>query len=159
QGRRSGMNWNLPRVRLAALTSSLVASGLGIALVASTTVGQADEQSVALASPSVPADIQTPEGNTVFRVGHAKGTQNYVCLPTTSGFAFALFTPEATLFGNNDRQLITHYFSPNPFEGDTIRATWQDSRDTSTVWGQAVHSSSDPTFVAPDAIAWVLLQQ
>ena len=39
----------------------------------------------------------------------------------------------------------------------TIRATWQDSRDTSTVWAVAIAASSDPAFVAPGAIPWLLL--
>jgi hypothetical protein len=92
-------------------------------------------------------------------VGHAVGTQNYSCLPSGTGFKFVLFTPEATLFDHAGKQATTHYFSPNPFEGGTIRATWRNSRDTSTVWGAAGpnDSSSDPNFVAPGAIAWVRL--
>ena len=40
-----------------------------------------------------------------------------------------------------------------------VRATWQHSRDTSTVWGEVKpgNSSSDPAFVAPGAIAWLLV--
>jgi hypothetical protein len=51
-----------------------------------------------------------------------------------------------------------HYFGPNPFENGTIRAAWQH-RDTSTVWGQVKpgNSSSDPNFVAPGAIPWLLV--
>jgi hypothetical protein len=45
----------------------------------------------------------------------------------------------------------------NPFESGIVRATWQDSRDTSTVWGRAI-ASSDPNFVAPGAIPRLLLQ-
>jgi hypothetical protein len=127
--------------------------------------------------PPVPANIQVPAGNTAFLVGHAFGTQNYVCVPSASspsGVTYALFTPEATLFNDDDKQLITHYFSPNPDEDNTnpavvadgpIRATWQ-YRDTSTVWGKVRpadpnipgdlgDSSSDPAFVAPGAIPWV----
>jgi hypothetical protein len=128
--------------------------------------------------PPVPANIQVPAGNKAFLEGHAVGTQNYICLPcpnpTTStcpdasGFAWLLFTPQATLFKDNDRQVTTHFFSPNPFESNTnpgvvaaamIRATWQDSRDTSTVWGQVKpgKSSTDSAFVAPNAIPWLLL--
>jgi uncharacterized protein DUF3455 len=122
--------------------------------------------------PRVPDQLQVEEGNTAFLVGHATGTQNYVCLPcpnpTTpatqcpdaSGFAWLLFTPEATLFSDNDKQVTTHFFSPNPAENGTIRATWQDSRDTSIVWGgkaiSATHDT-DPDFVAEHAIAWLLL--
>ena len=107
--------------------------------------------------PPVPANIQVPAGNKAFLEGHAVGTQNYICVPcpnpTTSmcpdvsGFAWILFTPQATLFNDNDRQVITHFFSPNPFENGTIRATWQDSRDTSTVWAKTNQSSSDSAFV------------
>ena len=122
--------------------------------------------------PAVPPQIQVEEGNTAFLVGHADGTQNYICLPcpnpTTparacpdaSGFAWLLFTPEATLFNDHDKQVTTHFFSPNPSENGTIRATWQHSRDTSIVWGgQATQatSSSDPDFVAQGAIAWLKL--
>jgi len=40
-----------------------------------------------------------------------------------------------------------------------VRATWQHSRDSSTVWGQVKpgNSSTDSAFVAPNAIAWLLL--
>jgi hypothetical protein len=122
--------------------------------------------------PPVPTKIQVPEGNTAFLVGHANGTQNYICLPCpnpttpaamcpdTSGFAWLLFTPEATLFKDNDKQVTTHFFSPNPFENGAIRATWQHSRDSSIVWGggaTAATHSSDPDFVAADAIAWLRL--
>jgi hypothetical protein len=37
------------------------------------------------------------------------------------------------------------------------RPTWQSSVDTSAVWGKAIASSIDPAFVAPGAIAWLLL--
>jgi len=125
--------------------------------------------------PRVPANIQVPAGNTAFLKGHGVGTQNYICLPCPnpitsdpakcpkSGFAFTLFTPQATLF-NDDEPVTTHYFSPNlnptaPGEViGTIRVTWQHSEDTSTVWGKVVQSSSDSKFVASDAIAWLLVE-
>ena len=118
--------------------------------------------------PPVPANIKAPAGNEVYFVGHGVGTQNYVCLPSATGVAFTLFTPEATLLSDDGKQITTHFFSPNPFEQNTnpavsaagtIRATWQHSRDTSTVWGQVKpgNSSSDPGFVAPNAIAWLLV--
>ncbi len=111
-----------------------------------------------LKPPAVPANIQVPTGNKLFLVGHAIGTQNYICLPADGGVKFILFTPQATLF-KEQKQITTHYFSPNPFEGGTVRATWQHSRDTSTVWGKVAdgHSSSDPVYVAPGAIPWLLV--
>jgi hypothetical protein len=90
----------------------------------------------------VPANIQLPPGHKAFLEGHGVGTQNYV--------------------------------SPNPFEHNTnpavvapgmIRVTWQHSQDTSTVWAKvnvnpdgSSGSSSDPAFVAPGAVAWLLLK-
>jgi hypothetical protein len=102
----------------------------------------------------VPNNIKVPGGNTAFLEGHAIGTQNYICLP--SGWTF--FGPQATLFDADDRQVITHFLGPNPFESDTARATWQHSGDTSTVWAMAIASSSNPGFVAPGAFPWLLLQ-
>src|SRR5690348_11948891 len=66
--------------------------------------------------PAVPANIRVRPGNRPFLVGHGVGTQNYICLPSGTGFKFTLFMPQATLFNDQDKQIITHYFSPNPFE-------------------------------------------
>ena len=101
--------------------------------------------------PSVPAGLQVPAGNQAFREGDAIGTQDYICLP--SGWTF--FGPQATLFNEHDKQIITHFLSPNPFEtGTPPRVTWQDSEDTSKVWGMTIASVS----VQPDAIPWLLVQ-
>src|SRR4029077_70258 len=90
--------------------------------------------------PPVPANVpmmlQVPHGNRAFREGDAIGTQDYICLP--SGWTF--FGPQATLFNELDEQIITHFLSPNPFENGTPRVTWQDSEDTSKVWGMTVAS-------------------
>lgn len=64
--------------------------------------------------PSVPANIRVPAGNKVFRVGHAVGTQNYICLPSASGFSWSLFGPQATLFNEHDRQVITQFLVHAP---------------------------------------------
>ena len=129
--------------------------------------------------PRVPLNIEVPADNRAFLEGHGVGTQNYVCAPSalsSSGFAYALFTPEATLF-SEDEQVTSHFFSPNPFEANTnpalvaegpIRATWRHSRDSSSVWakvrprdpaipGDLGDSSSDPAFVAKGAVAWLKL--
>ena len=115
-----------------------------------------------LTPPSVPARLQPLEGNEVFLIGHAFGTQDYVCAASGSGVAFVLTTPEAVLFDNPSRRVVNHFFSPNPVEGGTIRATWQSTRDSSVFWGSATETATsvtDPDFVAPDAIAWLLLSQ
>jgi hypothetical protein len=109
--------------------------------------------------PPVPPNIQVPAGNKAFLEGHAVGTQDYICLPSGSDFAWTFFGPQATLFNDDDKQVvITHFLSPNPFEGGTPRATWQHSQDTSTVWAMTTASSSESSFVAPGAIPWLLLQ-
>jgi Protein of unknown function (DUF3455) len=107
-------------------------------------------------TPRVPPGLEV-DGAAPFLEGHAVGTQNYVCLPSGTGFAWSLFTPEATLFWDGDAQLTTHFFAPNPDEDGTIRAAWQHSRDSSTVWASLVKASTDAQFVAPDAIAWLKL--
>jgi uncharacterized protein DUF3455 len=115
--------------------------------------------------PRVPFDLRVdPAENVAFLEGHGVGTQNYICLPSASGFKFVLFTPEATLFDDGDTQIITHFFSPNanpvppnPSELGKIRATWQSSKDSSIVWGGTAIPSTDPHFVGKDAIPWLLL--
>lgn len=118
--------------------------------------------------PPVPANIQVPAGNTAFLKGFAVGTQNYICLPCpnlitpaavcpASGFAWAFFGPQATLFKDNDKQVTTHFLSANPDENGTPRPTWQHSKDTSAVWAM-VAPFSTPVFVTPGAIPWLLLQ-
>jgi uncharacterized protein DUF3455 len=111
-----------------------------------------------IVTPPVPTDLVVPAGNTAFLIGHAQGTQNYVCLPKGSGFAWTLFGPQATLFDGNGNQQITHFLSANPIENGTLRATWQHSGDTSRAWAAAIATSSDSAYVAPGAIPWLKLQ-
>lgn len=109
--------------------------------------------------PSVPTNLQAPAGHKVFLVGHAVGTQQYICLSPGTSSPWAFFGPQATLFKDDEKQILTHFLSPNPVEIDLPpRPTWQDSKDTSTVWGRVIDSSSDPAFVAPGAIPWLLLE-
>ncbi len=108
--------------------------------------------------PAVPSNIQAPPGAKAYLKAHAIGTQNYICLPSGSGFAWTLFGPQATLYKDNGTQLITHFLSPNPDESGTLRATWQHAKDTSSVWAAAIASSSDLAFVEPGAIPWLLLR-
>jgi hypothetical protein len=142
----------------AARGSSLVAGAAALA-IALTAALQQPVNAEGSTVPDVPAAIQVPAGNRLFLVGHAVGTQNYVCLPSGGSFRWTLFTPQATLFDDEGRQITTHFFSPNPEESGTVRAAWQHSRDTSTFWGRAIASSSDPNFVAPGAIPWLLIQR
>lgn len=125
-------------------------------------------QAAQITPPPVPVDIQVSAPDEVFLVGHAVGTQNYICLPSDSigRVAWTLFTPQATLFSDQGEQLTTHFFSPNPselspnpFENGIVRAAWQDSKDTSIVWGRVIASSSDADFVAPGAIPWLKIKR
>jgi hypothetical protein len=104
--------------------------------------------------PDVPSIIQVPAGNQPFRVAHAIGTQDYVCLST--GWASAAYGPQATLFNDDKEQILTHFLGAYPVGSDAYFPTWQDSRDTSTVWASAVKDAKytpDPT-----AIPWLLLK-
>jgi Protein of unknown function (DUF3455) len=111
-----------------------------------------------LVSPPVPPNLEVSASNKLFLVGHAAGTQQYICLPSGSSFAWTLFGPQATLFKDDTKQIITHFLSPNPDENGMPRPTWQHSNDTSAVWAMAIASSADPNFVEPNAIPWLLLK-
>ena len=121
--------------------------------------------------PTVPPNLQVEAGNKAFLKGESQGTQNYFCAPSAAsptGVAYVLFTPEATLFSDDDGgQIITHFFSPNPdprdpntnpavvAPGGAIRATWVHSHDGSSVWAK-LHTNG-AAVVDPNAIAWLLL--
>jgi hypothetical protein len=137
--------------------SKASATACGVALAAS--LLQPAQAHDHVRPPAVPSSIAVPAGNQAVLKGRGVGTQNYVCLPAATGFAWTLFTPQATLFNRSDKEITTHYFGPNPDEAGTIRAAWQHSRDTSIVWAQAkVPPSFDPAFVAPGAVPWLLLE-
>jgi len=127
--------------------------------------------------PPTPIDITAPAGNTAFLVGHAQGTQGYVCLPdpSTGGTSWTINAarPEATLFTKifgQDVQIITHFASidANPNQNASLpvskagNATWQSSFDTSKVWAKAVGTvkAGDDPASCPNsgAIPCLLLQ-
>ncbi len=165
------MSYRNLKTKLFKVISGFGLASLVLAAVAAASLSAAAPQAAFaenVAPPPVPANIQVPAGHKVYRVGHAVGTQNYICAPTASGVGYVLFTPQATLFADNGKESMTHFFGPNPFEANTnpkvvgehaIRAAWQDSKDTSTVWGlvQSGHASTDPAFLEPGAIAWLLV--
>lgn len=130
--------------------------------------------------PNLPASLVVDPPNHPFLLGKAVGTQNYFCTTRVDAagnpildaagnltFAWKLFTPEATLSSddpNDPKQLITHFFSPNPDELNTnaltefhpIRATWQSSQDTSSVWATTL-VAGDAVTVTAGAIPWLKL--
>jgi hypothetical protein len=110
--------------------------------------------------PPVPANLEVPAGHRPYLAVHATGTQNYVCLPgaSSTGLVWTFYGPQANGFDRRDEQVMTHFLSANPVEGGTARPTWQHSRDTSAVWARPIVASTDPAYVEPGAIAWLLLE-
>ena len=115
--------------------------------------------------PPTPTGITPPEGNTAYAVGHAFGSQGYVCLPdpktggTSTSWTVNPARPEATLFVNvfgQQVQIITHFASidanPNGIAPNPValggNATWQSSFDSSKVWAAVQAPVIDHTVVA-----------
>jgi hypothetical protein len=114
-----------------------------------------------------PTELQPPSGNELFLKAHATGTQNYICLPSTSGtgMVWSFLGPQATLFvpihwpGREIKvQVATHFLSPNPAEDAIARPTWQSALDSSAAWARAIATVTDPSIVATGAIPWLLLK-
>lgn len=88
-------------------------------LVAALVLGYAGSYAAAqkIMPPTTPADITPPAGNSAFLVGHAVGTQGYVCLCTSTGASWTVIgsRPEATLSASSSGQdfEITHFLSPD----------------------------------------------
>jgi hypothetical protein len=111
--------------------------------------------------PPVPALLEVEDGHKPYLMAHAVGTQNYVCARSATDpntIVWTLFGPQATLFVDRGRQVMTHFLSQNPDENGTPRATWQHSDDSSAVWAVRVEGSTDPEYVDPNAIPWLLLR-
>ena len=124
--------------------------------------------------PTTPKDITPPAGHTSFLVGHARGTQGYVCLPTSDGAASWTVTgarPEATLFADvfgQDLEIVTHFLSPvtnpnkhapNPLPFGS--ATWQSVLDSSLVWAKKtgnIAAGTDASCPNTGSIDCLLLQ-
>jgi hypothetical protein len=134
---------------------------------------KAQDKKGEITNPTTPAAITPPAGNSAFLVGHAVGTQGYVCLPTGTGASWTVNAarPEATLFTNifgEAVQIITHFLSPNinpnAFAPNPLpfgNPTWQSSFDSSKVWGQPTHAiaaGSDPSCPNAGSIPCLLLQ-
>jgi hypothetical protein len=131
---------------------------LQVPLAALALITPAPADSGPTSPPAVPAEVAVPTGHRPALVAHATGTQNYLCLPSGATVAWTLFGPQATLFDDSARQVMTHFLSPNPDEADAARPTWLHSRDSSAVWGRATGSSTDPEYVEPGAIPWLRLE-
>src|SRR5512133_4141614 len=102
---------------------SLAVAGVVLVGVGTTAFALSSPQAVradGVTPPPLPPGLApVPAGNTLFLGTHGVGTQNYVCRPSGAGVAYVLFTPQATLFSEDGGQVITHYFTPNPFAPNT----------------------------------------
>lgn len=144
-------------------------------LVAALVLGYAGCYAAAqkITAPTTPATITAPAGNSAFLVGHAEGTQGYVCLPTSTGASWTVNAsrPEAILSASSSGRdfEITHFLSPNANPNENApkplpfgSPTWRSSLDGSVVWAKAltppVASGSDPSCPNTGAIPCLLLQ-
>jgi len=112
-------------------------------------------------NPSTPAAVTPSSKNFPFLTAHAVGTQNYICLPDPANpgnTTWTFIAPRATLsidgFSRHSRQVATHFLStvpgafPSASPGCTAAndanqqycPTWQNSRDSSQIWGSRVGS-------------------
>ena len=176
------MNYNVnQQTKTTARVRRLYMAALVLACAFGTVTNAAAQK---IASPTTPALITPPAGNSAFLLGHALvGTQGYVCLPKGSGASWTVkpARPEATLFTTvfgKDFQIITHFLSPdtnpNEFAPNPVpfgSATWQSSFDSSKVWAQvplsnsttppspaSIPAGSDPSCPNTGSIACLLLQ-
>ncbi len=97
-----------------------------------------------LTPPSVPPAIAVPQGNVLFLVAHAQGTQIYRCQPAGESYAWTLVAPAAVLRDDSGRLIVWHYAGPS----------WR-ALDGSTVVGARVDGVPAPI---PNAIPWLLLK-
>jgi hypothetical protein len=155
--------------------SNVLRAGMA-ALALAFLVGMTAPQALAfrgVTPPPTPPAITPPAGNTAYLMGHATGTQGYVCLPSGTAAAWTTSSrPQATLFvtvfGNFSQQILTHFLSPdanpNSFAPSPLpfgSPTWQSSFDSSVIWGNKLDSitaGSDPSCPNSGAIPCLLLQ-
>ena len=90
-------------------------------------------------APSVPTDIDVPEGHRVHFHGYAIGVQIY----TWNGTSWGASVPEALLFDNDGEVVAIHYGGP----------TWESNSGSKVVGVVAAPRVT----VDPDAIPWLLL--
>ena len=107
----------------------LAVAGIVLAGVATITAFTASSPQAAtpvgITPPPLPAGMApVPEGNKLFLGTHAVGTQNYVCRPSGAGVAYVLFTPQATLFGDDGGQIITHDLTAPTRMNRTLIQRW-----------------------------------
>lgn len=120
------------------------------------TLSAAPRAAERIVPPDVPTELVVDASYKPILMGHAIGTQNYICAPaaTASGVDWLFIGPQATLLDGYGQQIATHFLSKNPLQADVLHATWQHSRDSSVVWAKKYKGAT----VSPDAIEWLLLE-
>jgi hypothetical protein len=94
--------------------------------------------------PDVPKKIAAPAGEDVVLVGHASGSQIYVCQAgTDQKLSWTLRAPEAELSDESGKNIAHHFAGP----------TWKHT-DGSEVTGKAAARQDAPD---PGAIPWLLV--
>ena len=131
------------------LTRVCRAVGVGLAAVTAT-LAMTQAASAAPAPPTAPAELAPPLGNEAFLVAPGKGVQIYKCTkntdPATSGttpFKWTFDHPEATLVGDNGKEIIQHSAGP----------TWQAKDGSKVVAAVEERATPDAT-----AIPWLRLK-
>ena len=135
-------------------------SGVTIALAAACLAAPMAACGAGITRPAVPGDMEPPSSHKPFLIGHAIGTQNYVCFVNASGVAtWVQYGPQATLFDDRGDEIATHFLSLSPEQVPAARPTWQQSRDSSAVWALTppLVTYGEPDYVEPGAIPWLLL--
>ena len=64
------------------------------------------------AAPAVPGDIAVTGDHKPYLIAHAEGVQIYACYSVADGYAWRLLAPRATLTGENDKVIGSHYGGP-----------------------------------------------
>ena len=79
------------------ILSKAGASALALAFTVSLPQPAHADRGGHITPPDVPTKIRPEEGSRLFLVGHAFGTQNYICLPSGAGFKYVclLYTSDA----------------------------------------------------------------
>ena len=119
------------------LTRLCRAVGVSVAVVTAT-LAMTQVANAAPPQQDVPTDL-VPKGVSQFLVAHAKGVQIYKC--TASGWTFD--HPEATLVGDNGKEIIQHSAGP----------TWQAKDGSKVVAAVEERATPDAT-----AIPWLRLK-
>jgi hypothetical protein len=88
--------------------------------------------------------VPAPAGTALVLEASADGVQIYSCEAKDKAFSWVFKSPEANLFGDDDRQIGTHFAGPS----------WK-AADGSVVTGEVVAQADAPD---GDAVPWLLLK-